>query len=121
MHGREVLTSNTKATTQSNGGFNWGEAALSPDDYSGTGTLVDNFKFPIAQADNISGTYYGTGTLEGVAVDYSLTPAAPGSLTLDACDNLPWQGCVPLDSTTCDPVPPGVAGYFMSGQVNPGE
>ena len=121
MRGWEVLTSNTKAATQSSGGYNWGEAVLTPDDYSGTGTLVDNFKFPVAQAGSISGTYYGTGVLEGVVAEYALTPAAPGSLPLDACENMPWVGCVPEDQTTCDPVPPGVAGYFMSGQVNPDE
>jgi hypothetical protein len=120
IQGWEVLTSNTKAASQSSGGYNWGEAVLTPDSYAGTGTLVDNFKFPVAQADSISGTYDGTGALEGVVAEYALTPAAPGSLPLDACEDMPWD-CIPYDPYTCDPVPPGAAGYFMSGQVTTDE
>jgi len=116
MHGWEVLTSNTKAKPDG-GGYSWGEALLTPDGYEGVATLVDNFKFPVRQADNITGTYIGTGDLVGVTVDYALIPAAPPSLPLDACVGMPWA-CVPDDPTTCDPVPAGVAGYFMSGWVN---
>jgi len=116
IQGWEVLTSNTKAASQSSGGYNWGEAVLTPDMFAGTGTLVDNFKFPVAQADSISGTYNGTGALEGVTAEYALTPAAPGSLPIDACEGMPWV-CDPYDPYTCDPGTAGGAGYFMSGQV----
>jgi len=69
--GWEVLTSNTKSP-EDGGGYNWGEAVLTPD--SGAGTLVDEFKFPVKQADNIRGTYIGTGDYKGVIVDYALGP-----------------------------------------------
>jgi len=120
MHGWEVLTANTKAT-QGGGGYNWGEALLTPDGYAGTGTLVDNFKFPLQRADSVRGMYEGTGMLEGVTVDYALTPADPGTLPASACDNMPWTGCIPSDPTTCEPVPSGAAGYWMSGWVNPAD
>ncbi len=118
MHGWETLTSNTKATS-AGGGYSWGEAVLEPDDYAGT--LVDNFKFPVKQSENISGTYEGTGALDGVTVDYALAPAMPGTLPETACQEVPWT-CGPFDPTnpaptTCEYMPPGV-GYFMSGWVN---
>jgi len=107
--GWEVLTSNTKSL-EDGGGYNWGEAVLTPD--SGAGTLVDQFKFPVKQADNIRGTYIGTGDYEGVIVDYALGPfmndlfsACPDVSTL--CDKANY---------VCQPIPPG-SGYHISGKI----
>ena len=112
MNGWEVLTSNTKSTT-SGGGYNWGEAVLTPD--LGSGTLVDEFKFPVKQDDSIRGTYIGTGNYEGVTVDYALGPFMP---LPSVCPDMPPQ-CT--DGTyDCVPVPPGL-GYYINGEVNPAD
>ena len=107
--GWEVLASNTKSQ-EDGGGYHWGEAVLTPD--SGAGTLVDEFKFPLKQADNIRGTYIGTGDYEGVIVDYALGPfmnslssACPDVSAL--CDNANY---------VCQPIPPG-SGYHISGKI----
>jgi hypothetical protein len=114
MHGWEVLTSNTKSTA-SGGGYSWGEAVLTPDSYTGSATLEDTFKFPVKQSDNISGVYHGTGELEGVSVEYALTPAAPGSLSTTACEGMPWGEC---EAPACISFVGAGAGYFISGWVN---
>lgn len=112
IRGWEVLTSNNKAPSQSAGGYYWGEAVLSPDSYGGA--LVDHFKFPVAQADRISGTYRGAGDLAGVVAEYVLTPAGVGDLPLDACTNdMPYE----CEAPGCSLLPSGIAGYLMSGQV----
>lgn len=113
IRGWEVLTSNNKAPSQSAGGYYWGEAVLAPDSYEGT--LVDQFKFPVAQADGISGTYHGAGDLAGVVAEYVLTPAGVGELPFDACTvDMPYE----CEAPGCTLLPSGIAGYLMSGQVN---
>lgn len=73
MDGWEVLTYSIK-TTKSGQQFAWGTALLTPDDYAGTATLKDNFNILQEGSPMIAGTYEGTGDLEGVVIDYQLTP-----------------------------------------------
>jgi hypothetical protein len=111
--GWEVLTSNTKSPEE-HGGYSWGVTVLTPD--SGAGTLVDEFKFPVKQADNIRGTYIGTGDYEGMTVDYALGPFTGG---LPACDPGDVAALCDDANYVCVPVtPPGVGiGYYMNGVI----
>ena len=73
MNGWEDQANNSKLT-KSGIEFFWGYAEFVPDGYAGTGALVEDFKF---KAEEIlygaSGTFTGTGALEGVTVDYELS------------------------------------------------
>ena len=107
--GWEVLTSNTKSS-EDGGGYHWGEAVLTPD--LGAGTLVDEFKFPVNQADNIRGTYIGTGDYEGTVVDYALGPFMNNLVS--ACPDVSTLcGTANYD---CQPIPPG-SGYHISAKM----
>lgn len=108
--GWEVLRSNSKSP-EGHGGYRWGEAALTPD--LGTGTLVDEFKFPITQEDSIRGTYHGNGDYAGMAVDYALSPFTVG---LPACDADEVEALCADAAYGCVPVPPGI-GYYISGVI----
>ena len=118
MRGREVLTSNSKLSTAGSG-FYWGVAVLTPDDYAGTGTLVDNFEFKAKDAANVASTYLGTGALEGGSVDFELTlDPAP-----DFCSEVPPQcgdgtmPCIPV-CEFCDPPFNQPFGYLINGSIN---
>jgi hypothetical protein len=74
MNGWEDQANNSKLT-RSGIEFYWGNAVLVPDIYAGIGALVEKFKFKAEEILNgVSGTFKGTGALEGVTVDYELTP-----------------------------------------------
>lgn len=118
MRGWEVLTSNSKLSSAGSG-FYWGVAVLTPDEYAGTGTLVDNFEFKAKDAASISSTYVGTGALEGVSVDFQLTlDPAPAF-----CSEVPPQcgdgtmPCIPV-CEACEPPFNQPFGYLMNGSIN---
>jgi hypothetical protein len=112
--GWEILSSNTKAPEKdkAKGGYSWGEAVLTPD--LGTGTLVDEFRFPVVQGDSIRGTYHGNGDYAGITVEYALSAFTGGLPVCDAeevsavCDEAAL-GCV-------TGLPPGI-GYYISGVI----
>ncbi len=116
MNGWEVLTSNSRLS-KNNTGYYWGEAVLTPDLYAATGTLVDAFKFNAQQSASISGTYSGTGDLDGTTVDYELAVDPNAAF----CANLPPQcgvvmPCIPI----CESCGEGFNvpfGYLMNGFV----
>jgi hypothetical protein len=116
MNGWEVLTSNSKLS-KNNTGYYWGDAVLTPDLHAGTGTLVDQFKFNAQQSANISGTYSGTGDLDGTTVEYELSVDPNAAF----CDTLPPQcnsvmPCIPI----CESCGEGFNvpfGYLMNGLI----
>jgi len=74
MNGSEDQANNSKLT-KSGIEFYWGDAEFVPDGYAGIGALVEKFKFKAEEILNgVSGTFTGTGALEGVTVDYELSP-----------------------------------------------
>lgn len=109
--GWEVLSSNTKSPEKGKGGYSWGEAVLTPD--LGTGTLVDEFKFPVVQADSIRGTYHGNGDYAGITVDYALSAFTGG---LPVCDAEEVNAVCEAAAFGCVPMPPGI-GYYISGMI----
>lgn len=73
MNGWEDQTNNSKLT-KSGVEFFWGRAEIIPDGFVGTGALVEDFKYKSEEiASGVSGTFAGTGVLEGVTVDYELS------------------------------------------------
>jgi hypothetical protein len=70
-----------------------------PDQVSEVGTLEETFRFKAKDAGEISGTFYGTGDLEGVTVEYaeSFDPKIPQVF----CDEYP--PCV--QAGTCIKIP----------------
>jgi hypothetical protein len=80
MNGWEDQTNNSKLT-KSGVEFFWGRAEFIPDGLAGTGALVEDFKYKSEEiASGVSGTFTGTGALEGVTVDYELSPPYEGSV-----------------------------------------
>jgi hypothetical protein len=78
MNGWEDQTNNSKLT-KSGVEFFWGRAEFIPDGLAGTGALVEDFKYKSEEiASGVSGTFTGTGVLEGVTVDYALSPPYAG-------------------------------------------
>ena len=74
MNGWEDQANNSKLP-RSGIEFYWGHADFVPDGYAGIGALVEKFKFNAEEILNgVSGTFTGTGALEGVTVDYDLSP-----------------------------------------------
>ena len=103
MNGPVAVTSNSKLKTTPKGsvtGWYWGESTMWPDQVAAGSTLEETFKFKAKDASEISGTFYGTGDLEGVTVEFVETfdPAIPQ----EYCDEYP--PCVAAG--TCIPVHP---------------
>jgi hypothetical protein len=74
MNAWENHTNNWKQTPRGVE-FYWGHNTNIPDDHAGTGTLEEDFKFKASElADGITGVLQGTGDLEGVTIEYELTP-----------------------------------------------
>jgi len=88
--GTETIFSNTKLNKW-NAGVYWGDLVLVPDAYEGEASLIESFRFRTTKMDQITGTYLGTGVLEGVTVDYEATPMPPPwpEEALTACGTSP--------------------------------
>lgn len=81
MNGWEVTNNNWKKTRR-DVEFYWGHTELIPFGYEGTGALEEDFKFKAEDILNgYSGTFAGTGALEGVTVDFELSPPYEGSVS----------------------------------------
>ena len=77
MNGWENQSNNSKLT-KSEIQFYWGNIEFIPDGYAGLGAFVEDFKFKAEEIiSGVSGTFTGTGELEGVTVDYALSPPYP--------------------------------------------
>ncbi len=114
VNGWEVLDFKIKLTN-SGKAFTMGTALLTPDDYEGAGTLKDNFNFVQEDPALISSAYKGTGDLEGVTVEYQLTPYVgdPAVLAQMCAEAHPYcesgeNFCVPTA---------GQFGWSMSGVI----
>ena len=114
MDGWEVLTYSIK-TTKSGQQFAWGTALLTPDDYAGTATLKDNFNILQEGSPMIAGTYEGTGDLEGVVIDYQLTPYAGDPAVLEEMCSQSHPYCE-TGENLCVPTA-GLWGWSMSGVI----
>lgn len=95
MNGWEVQSNNSKETKGI--AFYWGDAEFIPDGFARTDALVEEFKYKDKEiARGVSGTFTGTGALEGVTVDYSLSPPYPS-----AAVDFPPE-CFGYDATLCE-------------------
>lgn len=118
LNGWEALSAKYKITKSGNV-FSWGTAYLRVDGYDGKNdALKDNFNFLVqAGPPAISGTYEGTGDLEGVTVTYHLTPypisAYPDPDLMEMCA-APVPYC---DDAVCDYSPTGFWGWSMTGVI----
>ena len=81
MNGWEVTINNWKKTRRDIE-FYWGHTDVIPYGYEGTGALEEDFKFKAEDIyDGYAGTFEGTGALEGVTVDFDLSPPYVGSVS----------------------------------------
>lgn len=118
LNGWETLSGRTKVI-KSGSVFNWGTALLQVDGYEGKNdALKDNFNILLEPGPPaISSTYEGTGDLEGVTVDYYLTPYPiseyPDPVLLDMCSESPPQ----CEDVVCDYSPMGFWGWSMTGVI----
>jgi hypothetical protein len=118
LNGWEALSLKTKVTKSGNA-FNWGTALLKLDGYEGKNdALKDNFNILLEPGPPaISGTYEGTGELEGVTVQYYLTPYPiseyPDPVLVEMCSEDPPY-CEDVD---CDFSPTGMFAWSMSGVI----
>ena len=90
MNGPIAITSYSKLKETPRGmrGWYWGESTMVPDVVAGTGTLEETFKFKAQDADEIAGTLYGAGALEGVTVEFAET-YDPDNVEQGYCDVYP--------------------------------
>jgi hypothetical protein len=114
VKGWEVLDFKIK-TTKSGRAFTMGTALLTPDDYEDVGILKDNFNFVQEDPATISSAYKGTGDLEGVIVEYQLTPYVgdPAILAQMCAEAHPY--CASGENL-CVPTA-GQFGWSMSGVI----
>lgn len=125
MNGWEDQTNNWKQT-KSGTDFYWGHTYFIPDAHVGLGALEEDFKFKGEEILNgFTGTFKGTGDLEGVTVGYALSapyqvnvasfPVRCGEYT-SLCDN-----CYPALSPGDDGIPgtddDQFTQYDMSGWI----
>ncbi len=118
LKGWEALSAKYKVTKSGNV-FSWGTAYLRVDGYDlKNDALKDNFNFLVqAGPPAISGTYEGTGELEGVKVTYHLTPYPisiyPDPDLMEMCaESVPY-----CDDAECDYSPMGFWGWSMTGVI----
>jgi hypothetical protein len=96
MNGYEYQANNSKLT-KSGIEFFTGYAEFIPNEYAETGAFVEDFKYKAEEiASGVSGTFTGTGALEGVTVDYTLSPPYPS-----AAVDFPPE-CFGYDATLCE-------------------
>jgi hypothetical protein len=97
INGWETLISNSRLD-RDGVGYYWGYGKIVPD-IAARSALEGEFRFASEDVSHVRGSYLGTGDLEGVVMNYELTPAEPA--TGDAiCGGTPSLG-----------------GYTMSGTV----
>ena len=105
MNGPVTLTSYSKVKTTPDGkekGWYWGEIIMAPDQVPEVGTLEETFKFKAKDAGDISGTFYGTGELEGVTVEYTETynPLVPQEYCTEYPPCVEAMTCIPVSEAT---------------------
>ena len=90
MNGPVAITSHSKLKETPRGmrGWYWGESTMVPDQVAEVGTLEETFRFKAKDADEISGTLYGAGALEGVTVEFAET-YDPDNVEQGYCDVYP--------------------------------